>query len=356
MISTAFSPAHAIWDNRHFLATSLDELKEVRKHLQAAMGGPRDFLTQQWLQLASMVYDFKPDLIVELGRGYGNSTCAMALGAKWLRPHECRIVSLCLSDAFNQLSHPYLKTHLSDPGLLDPVEALETDILTFDFDPVIASAKRVFVFWDAHGFDVAHAILNGLLRPLGDRPHLAVIHDMADLAYLPDSFRRFNDDAEWLKYGTAGPKYILGDVGFQYEEGIALVDFVSRNRLALRSAESSYFADLAQDQMQALEALFAADFSQFGFWYYFSLNWSAGRELSFPVNSRVPEATAILVPQTDSESINQCPTEPPPAATEANLDATERVSVLTRCWRMMYKTMMKIKAGKLTSPVRSPEI
>ena len=186
MTSTSFSPARAIWDNRHLLATELDELKEVRKHLQAAMGGPRDFLTQQWHQLASMIYDFKPDLIIELGRGYGNSTCAMALGAKWLRPHNCRIVSLCLSGAFNQLSHPYLNTHLSDPSLLDPVEALETDILTFDFAPVIASAKRVFVFWDAHGFDVAHAILNGLLRPLEDRPH-PVIHDMADLAILTAS-------------------------------------------------------------------------------------------------------------------------------------------------------------------------
>jgi hypothetical protein len=250
--------------------------------LQQAMGGPRDFLRQQWLQVASIVYDFKPDLIIELGRAYGNSTCAMAVGAKMLRPGSCRIVSLCQSDLFNRISRPHLKAHLRDPSILAAVEPIEADILAYDFEPTITSAQRVFIFWDAHGYDVAHAILSGLMRKLRDRPHVALVHDMADLKFFSDDFRRYGNDAEWLAYGAAAPKYILGDVGAQYDEGIALVDFLGRHRIGFYSAESSYFSDLTEEQMNELDALFGADFSRFGFWYYFSLNEGCGRTFSFP--------------------------------------------------------------------------
>jgi hypothetical protein len=293
-----FSPARALWDNRNELARAWSELKAIRGHLQDMMGGPRDFGQAQSLQLASMVYDFKPDLIVELGRGYGNSTCAMAFAAKLMRPQPCRFVSLCLSDAFNKQSLPYLKSHLKDPGVLDPVEAIETDILNFDFAPVIGPAKRVFVFWDAHGFDVAQTILVRLLRPLRERPHVAVIHDMADLTYMPEELKQFGSDPKWYPYGTAGPKYILGTVGAQYEEGIALVDFASRNRMTLASAESSYFRDLTEAQARELETQFGDDFSRYGFWYYFSLNGLADRAISFP--EIPPLASAAASPASES--------------------------------------------------------
>ena len=300
-----FSPARALWDNRRELARVWSEFRHIRGHLQDMMGGPRDFINSQSLQLASMVYDFKPDLIVELGRGYGNSTCAMAFAAKMLRPQNCRFVSLCLSDAFNRESLPYLKGHLKDPSVLDPVEALEADILNFDFAPVIASAKRVFVFWDAHGFDVAQTILVRLLRPLRDRPHVAIIHDMADLTYLPEELNQFGSDPKWHPYGTSGPKYILGTVGAQYEEGVALVDFASRNRLTLSSAESSYFRELTDVQARELETEFGDDFSRYGFWYYFTLNGLADRAISFPEIAPLP--SAALSPANATESPEQIP-------------------------------------------------
>ena len=276
-----FSPARAIWDNRHRLAEAKAEFDQVRDTLQRATGGPRDLVRQQWLQIVSMVYDFKPDLIIELGRGYGNSTLAMAFAAKLLRPQPCRIVSLCLANSYRTVSLPFLKANLADKSLLDPVEALEADILSFDFEPMLASAKRVFVFWDAHGFDVAQTILTGILRPLQDRPHVAIIHDMADLDAFPSHFRGFDQAGEWLKYGSASPKYVLGSVGAQYEEGVALVDFASRNQMRLLSAESSYFGELNAEQVAELDTLFGPDFAQYGFWYYFSLNQATG-PLSFP--------------------------------------------------------------------------
>lgn len=281
MSTEAFSPARALWNNRQALALSWSEFRQTRSCLQEMMGGPRDFIGPQSLQIASMVYDFKPDFIVELGRGYGNSTCAMTHAVKLLRPSPIRFVSLCLSDAFNRESLPYLRANLKDASAFDPVEALETDILTFDFEAVTASAKRVFVFWDAHGFNVAQTILTRLLKPLRDRQHVAIIHDMADLTYLPPALKRFENEKQWHPYGTSGPKYIIGNVGAQYEEGFALVDFASRNGLPLLSAESSYFRDLTEAQAIELAAMFGDDFSRYGFWYYLSLTGLA--DLTFPI-------------------------------------------------------------------------
>jgi hypothetical protein len=308
-MTSCFSPAKAIWNNRNALAEAAAEIGEVRSALQQAMGGPRDFVHQQWLQVASIVLDFKPDVIIELGRVYGNSTCAMAVAAKMLRPNPCRIVSLCLSDAFNVISRPHLEAHLRDPDILNAVEAIEGDILAYDFEPTIASAQRIFVFWDAHGYDVAHAILAGLLCKLQDRPHLVLVHDMADLKYFSDDFRRYDADAQWLTAGSAAPKHILGDVGSQYDEGIALIDFLGRNRIGFHSAESSYFPELTEEQANELAALFKSDFSRYGFWYYFSLNEANGRTLTFPPKPPAPTPSA---PEPIAPEPPMPPTPPAP--------------------------------------------
>jgi hypothetical protein len=303
-----FSAASAIWKNRVKLTEAIPELRAVRATLEAAMGGPRDFIRQQWLQIASVVYDFKPDLILELGRGYGNSTCAMAVGMKMLRPGECRLISLCLSNSFAEVSRPYLDANLGDRTLLSRVEALNGDIAAFDFAPYIERSKRILVFWDAHGYELALDILARVYPLLKSKPHLTLVHDMADLKFLGDAYRRYDSTALWNSKGSAPAKYVLGDVGSQYDEGIALVDFLGRNRLSFRSAESSYFPELTHDQVEELTARFGQDFSQFGFWYYFSLNEAKERELTFPqrdaalVESAPPPSTTTLMPEKKTTS------------------------------------------------------
>ncbi len=277
-----FSPAAALWENREKLTDAMCEIETVRTALETATGGPRDFIRQQWLQLVSVVYHFKPDLIIELGRGYGNSTCAMAVAQKMLKPQPCRLLSLCLSTSFADTSRPHLETNLADKSLFSSLEALNEDITRYDFSADVARAKRVFVFWDAHGYDLAITLLARLFPALVAKDHLAVVHDMADLKYLGNDYRRYDSDAAWKSTGSAPAKYILGDIGSQYEEGIALTDFLGRNGLAFHSAESSYFSELTEEQASELDRRFGANFSRFGFWYYFSLNDAANRELTFP--------------------------------------------------------------------------
>jgi len=302
MVNT-FSVAQALWENRQRMAEVLPELRAVRECLQAAAGGPRDFVQQQWVQLASTVYAFKPDLIIELGRGYGNSTCSMAIGAKMLQPLPCRILSLCLSTSFNDVTRPYLDSALTDQSLFAPLEALTCDISSYDFRADIEDARRVFIFWDAHGYDLAMGLLSGLFSQLQGKPHLAIVHDMADLKYMEPECRRYGNESAWLKFGSAPPKYILGDVGAQYEEGIALVDFLGRNRIPFKSAESSYFPELSELQLLELNQLFGADFSRYGFWYSFSLTEGKG-PLTFPTianSTEIPAEKVGVLPERERE-------------------------------------------------------
>ena len=277
-----FSPAAALWNNRERLIQSLPEIRRVRETLERGIGGRRDFVRQQWLQLVSVVLEFKPDLILELGRGYGNSLCAMALGLKMLRPQPARLVSICMASEFVDVSRPYLESHLADPSLFAPVEVLTGNILDHDFTADLRAARRVLVFWDAHGYDLAIDLLARLFPQLADKAHLALVHDMADLGYVDPACRRYDSVPLWHAMGSAPPKFILGDVGTQYEEGIALVDFLGRNGIPFRSAEASYFPELTTHQVSELERHFGEDFSRLGFWYHFSLNEAGGRPITFP--------------------------------------------------------------------------
>jgi len=294
-----FSPAAALWNNRESLSQALPEIRLVRETLERGVGGRRDFIRQQWLQLVSVVLEFKPDLILELGRGYGNSLCAMALGLKLLRPQPARLVSICMASEFMEVSRPYLESHLADSSLFAPVEVMTKNILDHDFRVDLQRAQRVLVFWDAHGYDLAIDLLARLFPMLVEKPHLALVHDMADLGYVEPACRRYDSVPLWHAMGSAPPKFILGDVGTQYEEGIALVDFLGRNAVPFRSAEASYFPELTTEQVAELERRFGEDFSRLGFWYHFSLNDAGGRRITFPtpMPRLVEPAAAVSQPE-----------------------------------------------------------
>lgn len=279
-MSFPLSPAIAIWKNRAALAAMLPQLREARAVLQKLMGEPRDFVHQQWLQITSLIYEFNPDLIIELGRGHGNSTCAMALSAYHLGS-KVDFLSVCLSANFGQESRPYLSERLCDPLFLSIVDAQIADIANFDFRRRIDDARRCFIFWDAHGLELSKIILQRIIKPVSDKEHCVVVHDMADLHYHTEAHRTCAPEP-WIELGTVPPRFILGDVGMQYEEGVALVDFMRRNRNPFRSAESSYFPELSENQICELRRLFGDDFSRYGFWYYFSLNEVERNGLTFP--------------------------------------------------------------------------
>ena len=70
-----FDVAQCYYDQRHLIAEDAPLLRE----LIAAVNGPGDLGPAQWAQWYSAAVGFEPDLIVELGRGRGNSTAVVRL-------------------------------------------------------------------------------------------------------------------------------------------------------------------------------------------------------------------------------------------------------------------------------------
>jgi predicted O-methyltransferase YrrM len=149
------------------------------QELHRRVGRPEDMTLDQWESLAEAVAAYRPDLVVELGRGYGNSTALFTDAAS---RNGGRVVSVGYDGerAWTTVTVPKLQRHVP-PGWFDRLQVIEADITTFDFGSVIRSGERVTVFWDAHGAEVADAILHRLL-PLTGAGTLVLVHDMAESA------------------------------------------------------------------------------------------------------------------------------------------------------------------------------
>ncbi len=91
-LETVLSPADAYYNQRTALAQSSDRLNKLRE----AINDPINLFSTQWAHWFTYALDYKPDLILELGRGAGNSTCVFAEAIH--QNQHGRLVSFCLTD------------------------------------------------------------------------------------------------------------------------------------------------------------------------------------------------------------------------------------------------------------------
>lgn len=278
------TPGQAFWNQRRQLAASAPRLRA----LIDAVGRPTDLCPFQWAQLFALTLEFKPDLIIELGRGWGNSTCCFLEAARILHPRTCKLLSLSLDNDWVVRTRPRLRGIVSDDWLAAG-ELLRTDIRTFDFAPVLADSKRCLVFWDAHGFDVAERVLGRLLPLLESRAHIVAMHDLCDLRYCSPSCE-YGDCGLWKGEIATEPCFWLGHVFSRVPQAISIVDFTTRNALPLHSADESLHTELGDipAKMTELRRLLEDDFvSLQAHWFWFSLNEAKG-PVTFPI-CRNPE-------------------------------------------------------------------
>ena len=291
------TPAQAYWNQRHLLRGSLDRLVA----LEDAVDDPRDLSPNQWAQLLAFSLEFKPTLILELGRGLGNSTCVFTEAANRTAAGSCRVLSLCLTDLWETRTVPRLRGVVPTEWFA-PLQAEVANILTWDYVSLIRDEDRVFVFWDAHGFEVAECVLGAILPMLAGRPHVVAMHDLSDARYLPPKLDRYEDRRLWAgmtSMGT-GARVRLGHINSEVPQAISAVDFCSRNRLTLESADHSFHEEIGQDpaRVEELRAqLGERHFSLTGHWFWFSLNERPG-PYTFPAFTRPdrvdPPQRAIL--------------------------------------------------------------
>lgn len=278
-VAAPVSPGQALWNQRE----TVGALRDRFKALSDAVGRSSDMMLFQWAEIAAFALDFRPDLIIELGRGRGNSTCffnevAHRLGGA----AACRVVSLCLSDDWFALTLPRLK-HVVTPEWFAPSEIKVCNILDYDITTLLEGAQRCFVFWDAHGFEIAEWVLGRLLPHLVDKPHRVVMHDICDARYESPSCA-YGETGIWRGTNAEEPSFLIGHIFSRVAQTISIIDFTSRNRLPLHSAAESLHTEIANDssRVKALKELLGDElFSLQALWFWFTLN-EAAQAVEFP--------------------------------------------------------------------------
>jgi hypothetical protein len=268
-----FSAAQACWNQRDTLV----QLKPRILAFARAAEDPTSLNLYQHAQLMAAALEFRPDLILELGRGYGNSTCDFTEAANHLG--TARVLSLDQYSNWNRTAGRLRE--FVQPSWFDRLEAVETNILTFNFKDALAGSRRVLLFWDAHGFEIAKVVLGRIMPELADREHLVIVHDIGDLRHQGVETLSYGDNELWTGGSNTSRFLKIGFLDSNVEQVIAILDFSTRNRFPLYTADHSLATELNTAQSAELARLWGDMFSQYGQWLYFSLREAAGA-LTFP--------------------------------------------------------------------------
>jgi hypothetical protein len=179
---------------------------------------PRDLPLENWSELYDLTVAYRPDVVLELGRGWGNSTCVFTEAANMV---GCRVFSIDFDSehAWEARTAPRLE-QVVDANWFAPLTVFHDDITTFDFDPLLAGNTRTLVFWDAHGADVAEAVFGGLLPALPAENKVIV----------DDIWRTPNKDGLQAEY-RAGPFWSL------FDEVLPLWDYLTERQIGFDSGD-----------------------------------------------------------------------------------------------------------------------
>jgi hypothetical protein len=269
--------ARYYFDQRDRIADDAAVLRE----LIAAVGWTNDLAPAQWAQWYSVALGFAPDLIIELGRGYGNSTALFGQAAA--RLGRTKIVSLCQSGEWASLVAPRI-ARVVDSAWFANIDARRTDILATDYAEIIADHRRVLVLWDAHGFEIAELVLGEILPRLADRAHLLLMHDISDNRYagVPRSYggHPLWKGSDWQRRaGAADSRVNIGWMNSIQDQVVALADFSARNDLELESADHEYsqlFGAHPEYTAEMRHRLGDEFFSPIAHWAFLSLTGKTG--------------------------------------------------------------------------------
>jgi tetratricopeptide (TPR) repeat protein len=180
------------------------------------------------------------------------------------------------------------------PSWLSHLEAREEDIAAADFDAIVGDAGRVLILWDAHGYHIAEHVLGRLLPAVADRPHLVLAHDISDVRYEAPAPRPVGERyGLWRGNDWSGPRVRLGHLDSCVEQAVAMVDFTSRNQVALRTAAEDIHHAIGAHafRVEQMERTLDDLWAPYAHWCHFSLNERPG-PYRFPaaVRTQVPVA------------------------------------------------------------------
>jgi hypothetical protein len=272
---SSFSVKEACWNQRLAIAALGDRIR----FFATAVNDPISLSLYQYAQLLASVLEFRPSFILELGRGAGNSTCLFTEAAHHLSLGPHSVLSIDQNDEWRRGAVPRLKKRLPE-SWFSALDAVQHDILAFDFKAALDRAERIVVFWDAHGFDVAECVLGAVLPEIAAKPHLVLMHDISDTRYGGPDVMNYGGNGIWKGTDFGGPRLKLGHIDSAVEQAISLIDFATRNGMPVHSADHDLhgFDAAAIAELRELQGDL---FSLSAHWCHFALS-EARNPLTFP--------------------------------------------------------------------------
>jgi len=287
----------AYWNQRSWLQEHANRVQQ----LATVVGDSTSLNLPQWAQLMAVVREFEPDLIIELGRARGNSTVAFAEVAA-TSDHPLKIVSYCRS-----LEWRGTRQRLASLVSEDWFTSLDIrwgDIAQADFEAA-RTAGRVIVLWDAHGFEIAEAVLARLLPLLEGRPHIVLVHDISDTRYDSTDRGAYDGSSIWRGDLTRNEKFRIGHVESGVPQAVSILDFCTRNSIPLHSADASIAQEIVDPgRSSEMASALGPLWGERGHWSWFTLTEAGRTPVSFPavgaaqrrsLVGRVKQAVRILL-------------------------------------------------------------
>ena len=254
--------------------SALKKTKSRLEKLAVAVDHISDSSLAQYAQMFAITLEFKPDLIVEFGRGTGNSTAVLTEAANQL--NNCKVISICLSSDWQDKTAGRI-AKIVPKEWFSKLDVRIGDILDLDFKTLIKNGKTILFLWDAHGWDIAEYVLGEALPALEKKKHLILVHD---LSYFDrNSNPKYSQNGIWRGYAgdevKNPPRVVINSVQSAFEEIIAILDFASRNGLEIRSVQEEINGIYRKKQSDAihLKKLLGKDLvNSSSSFHYFSLN------------------------------------------------------------------------------------
>ena len=265
-----FNAGEALWKYRRELKKSRNRILKLAR----AINRLNDLSLPQYGQLFVTTLAFKPDLIIELGRGFGNSTAVFTEVANQLT--NCKVISICLSNDWQKTTSVEI-AKIIPKNWFNKLDAKITNIFDIDIRKLVKKSKRILFLWDAHGWDVAEYILGRVLPAIRKKEHLVLVHDIS-----------YFDQKNHADYGSHGvwkgypgdevkdlPYVVVDSMTSPFEEVIVIYDFAARNKLKIYSLQEQINEifrknNNARAELKNLLGKHLADSSSS--FHYFSLN------------------------------------------------------------------------------------
>ena len=152
-----------------------EQQKTLLMDLCRRINAEQDFSFDDWEILFHTVENYRPDYILEVGRGAGNTTCVLL--DYCVRHPEVNFCSVDLFDHWNTNSKAVLPPEFI--AKVSDYNMLHQNFLDFDFRFILeANWERLLLFWDVNDVEATKRLTSEFLPALVCRNVFTAVHDV----------------------------------------------------------------------------------------------------------------------------------------------------------------------------------